>query len=74
MKQAYVTLDVNRLLSIHGRFLKERIPEGEAKTSFLHFEKKHFMRANPPCVPYWKLYLSRCLLKVASEKLLYKAK
>ena len=47
MKQAYVTLDVNRLSSIHGRFRKERIPKGEAKTSFLHFDKKHFMRANP---------------------------
>ena len=44
MKQAYVTLDVNRLSSIHGRFRKERIP---TKTSFLHFDKKHFMRANP---------------------------
>ena len=48
MKREHITIDVNRLLSIHGRFHKERVTEGKDFLPPLK-KKKHL---NPLSVPY----------------------
>ena len=50
MKREHITIDVNRLLSIHGRFQKERVAEG--KDFLLPLKKKHL---NPLSVPYYNV-------------------